>query len=555
MKDVRPCAASIAILSFILLAAGCGGDSSSSGPTAASPTPAAVCSQPPGGTVGLTASGLYLFNSRPGVATPQIQEFTTELSSGSATQVRTVATGAGLYNLIFTANGAFAYGLDANGNLWGYKVNPGNGELTSLGILASGLPSGLPSSTSNTTLTIYGSITLWVMTATGLLGDQNTTIEFPINSDGTLGSSTSVALIGYAFTPFIPPSSSQASALPTALWADDQNAQGAFTLRVYPVDMNGMISGTPIQSLSGAPPNAASPPNAFAYALAGPEGPLDTFATAVNGTITPVSSATLPGTSLAGYGILSPVPTYGGALDVYTGDFSTLLIFPVSSNGVLGSLGSTTLACGSFPCVPQFPFASKVTSASDPLPPLATSLPSVWMIPRGDQSGTSIPSTINEFTVNSDGSINTSLAGSVSAPSSIGGLVPGQGPYSYGISGAGGLIDFTGEIYGYRVSSTGALTALGSFVGPSISGFELETLAPFPPEDFTNSPVALFVQNYNQDFAPPFLNQDGGTVSIYSLCAQGMPSSTTPTSTLTVPFAAAETYVVLTNGAVLAGKY
>jgi hypothetical protein len=61
-----------------------------------------------------------------------------------------------------------------------------------------------------------------------------------------------------------------------------------------------------------------------------------------------------------------------------------------------------------------------------------------------------------------------------------------------------GLAAQSGTIFGYGVSSSGILNALGSFSGASFEANQSTKVAPFPPEDFTTSPLALFVENYSE---------------------------------------------------------
>jgi hypothetical protein len=278
--------ASALTLLLTLVVAGCGSDSSS----ARSAAPVPVCSKP-GPAMGVASGGLYVFNSGPGNAAPQILEYSTSLSSGATVKSGSVATGEGLTNLVFTHNGAWAYGLDANGNVWGYRVDPaGSGRLTSLGIVASGLPA----LSFSTKLILYRSGMLWVVDVTGSLNPMTTIHEYPINANGTLAPATTLTLTGFGLTPFVPPNSAPSNMVPTAVWLYQQSGM-TVTLSVYPVNGSGTISGIAIQTLAtGAFLGVARGPATFAYGSSGPAGRLVTFTTAHDGTLTPVSDVPLP---------------------------------------------------------------------------------------------------------------------------------------------------------------------------------------------------------------------------------------------------------------------
>jgi hypothetical protein len=497
--------------------------------------------------MGVAAGGLYVFDSGPGNAAPQILEYATSLSSGTIVKSGSVGTGAGLTNLVFTHNGAWAYGLDSNGNVWGYRVDPaGSGGLTSLGIVASGLPA----LSFDTTLIVYRSSTLWVVDVTGSLNPATTVHEYPINANGTLASATALTLTGFGLTPFIPPNSAPSNMIPTAVWLYQQSAAST-TLSVYPVSSSGSINSTAIQTLAtDATLAVARGPATFAYGSVSP-AEIVTFTTAHDGTLTPMSDTPLPPTSSVGWFFANIVPEVGSTLDLYNPDVDAVLVFPVGLTGTLGSLLQeiSPECCG---LQPQFPFTRKVNLSTGPVPPALTPLPTLWFLPRFDSGS----STITEHAINSDGAINATATASVPAPPNMGlngaavDLAPGQGPFSYGLDAQ------SGAIFGYGVSAVGALNALGSFSGSAFAANGSTRVAPFPPEDFTNSPVALFVGNYSEFFSTTVpLLFSGGTVTEYSLCAQGMPSASAPLATIAVPFATAESYLVLSNGSVVTGTF
>jgi hypothetical protein len=99
-------------------------------------------------------------------------------------------------------DGKFAYGLDSQGNVWGYAFDEKDQTLTSLGVLASGLPAG------SQLFGIFGSDAVWIDNVSGQIGSRTTTIfQYPIEQEGKLGTATTVSLSGGGPEPFIPPDS------------------------------------------------------------------------------------------------------------------------------------------------------------------------------------------------------------------------------------------------------------------------------------------------------------------------------------------------------------
>jgi hypothetical protein len=389
---------------------------------------------------------------------------------------------------------------------------------------------------------------LWVIDRADVPPPPTTTVRgYQINADGTLASPTTLNLPGFDLTPFIPPDSASSGTGATAVWLYQQSGP-TLNLSVYPVNSIGSINGVALQTLStDAILAVARGPATFAYGLASPVK-LVTFTTAHDGTLTSASSVSLPPTALVGWSLADIVPEIGGTLDLFSPNTGSLLVFPVNSTGMVGSLLQEISPEGNAH-LPQFPFMHKVDLSSGPIPPALTPLPTIWFLPLGSPSS----STIVEHAINSDGTIASEAAGEVPSPPNLGlngavvRLTPGQGLFSYGLDAQ------SGTIFGYGVGSSGMLNALGSFSGASFEANGSTKIAPFPPEDFTTSPIALFVENYSEVGGP--LVFSGGTVTEYSLCAQGMPSSSTPISVIDVPFATAESYVVLSNGSVLTNPF
>jgi hypothetical protein len=217
----------------------------------------------------------------------------------------------------------------------------------------------------------------------------------------------------------------------------------------------------------------------------------------------------------------------------------------------------------------------------------------MWMIPFASTTGAPA---IDEYAINADGTLNTTPVASISTGNSLLGLDPGQAPFSY-------AVDITnGNIFAYSLTTEGMLSDLGSFAGPAIPAGSAVRTAVFPPEDFTDAPVALFaeVENRNASVIPtngdlPLLypltlvpivgtplpgedhdfpsyplnllaeveNQNaapspffsGGTVNIYRLGREGLPLLGLSPTVIQVPFAEPETYLILKNGIVLAGRF
>ncbi len=365
--------------------------------------------------------------------------------------------------------------------------------------------------------------------------------QFPINSNGTLGPVTTVTLPGVAI-PFVP--SGPATSLgqtPTAVWAFFPHD----AMSVFPVSSTGAISSVASQESALPTGLVQADSGGFAYGnFFTATGDLATFTTAQDGTLTLVSNVPLPPGSVADSSVVSdlPVPNVGGTIDLY--DAQSVLVYPVTSTGVVGSLlQQKPLICIS--CLLQGPLSHKVNPGSAPPTFTISPLPTLWQVP-----GYGTSNVIPQYALNSDGSLNATPTNVPAPPlmennngtNNLVGLTPGQGPFSYAIDIS------SGAIYGYGVGATGKLTALGKFNAPLNQ--QGEAVTTFPPEDFTNSPVALFVTNGGTG-----LNQYKRAISvnIYSLCGNGMPSSSTPTpvGTISVPFSTPESFVVLNNGAVV----
>jgi len=481
-------------------------------PSAGHPTPTPA----PGGTpFAIKAAGIYVFNTAIGVTTPEIVEYQTTISSGATSQSTTVATGTGVSRLECTPNGKDCYGLDSADNIWGYSVQSSTGLLTSVGS-----PIAPPGGSAPNSLQFYDSSVLWAA-ATNFIGGTITFEQYPINSDGTLGLPTAATLTGSNFQTFSPPGSN----VPTALWLVSPGSGGLFTLNVYPVNSNGTINETSIQTITvPAEFLFRATTAAFAYAVAGTFGnpqTLDTFSLSSNGELTANPTVALPATTAFWGSANLFVPGIGNTLDLFDEASFNLVVYPVSSNGVVGtSLQSMTLGG-----IPEFPFSESINTSSGAAS--LSLLPTLWVHPAGS-------TTISEFAIDSNGTIGAS-SGSVTTGAGVEAL-PEVAPLTYGIDST------AGAIYGYQVSSAGALTSLGSFAPAVPSGQKLEEAAPFKPIIFSANPVALFV--YTQS------NSGGAAqLEVYPLGSNGMPAAmVAPLDTISFTGQTTESYVILQNG-------
>jgi hypothetical protein len=237
-------------IAFSAFALGCGSDSSSGQIANASPTASASCTKP-GPTAGVAAGGFLVFDSAPANGSPRILEYSTSLSTGSTANSGSVITGSGVSNLVFTSNGAWTYGRDSKGNIWGYKVDfaNGGGLLAAIGMVVSGLPT----TSTITDLIVYRSSMLWVIDRQDFPSPPMTTVrQYRINADGTLAPPTAVTLPGFDLTPFVAPDSVSfvpSGIAPTAVWVYQQTG-AILNLSVYPVNSSGIINGVALQTLS-----------------------------------------------------------------------------------------------------------------------------------------------------------------------------------------------------------------------------------------------------------------------------------------------------------------
>lgn len=402
--------------------------------------------------------------------------------------------------------------MDSGGDIWGYSVNSGTGMLTSLGIVASGQ--------TNARLQIYGSGVLWAAISS-LLSPTITVTQFPINSGGTLGSSTTVSLAGVSFEPFIP----AGATVPSAVWAFG-TALPVGTCNVYSVSSSGFIGGTPIQTLS-APSLVLASTTAFAYGVSSPgisnTQSLYTFSTSANGTLTAVSTVSLP--PLTSSSLWEPVaafvPEIGSTLDLFN-TAGAFAVYPVGATGSVGSpLQTTTLAS----TLPLLPFSITINTSTGQ--PSLTLLPILWSTSSGS---------ITEYPIGSNGTLGAS-SGSVAAGAQMLPPLPPESPFSWGVDQA------TSNIYAYGVNaSTGALTLAGTFSGPPLAAGTSELVAPFLPPVYSTTPVALFVYQ--------IIGSTGGAtvnVTVYPLASTGLASGA-PITTITSAGQSVESFIVLQNG-------
>ena len=351
------------------------GSTAGSGEATPTPTPSDAPTPTPTSTAGsgtpfaIQAAGIYVFNSGQGVASPQIVEYSTDPSTGETSQSGSVAAGAGLLALTFTPGGQYAYGFDSAGNVWGYAVSS-TAALTSVGSPAAPPVGGGPF----TWLQTYGSSMLWAVNQSGADNSVSpiTVVQYPINSDGTLASPTTVTLTGGNIEPFTPPGSS----LPTAVWAFWNNDEAGIllsTLNVYPVNSDGTINGTSIQSITAPNRLVEATTGAFAFGVGQPNPPplqpspptpptqplpqplpspaLYIFSLGSDGTLTANPTVSLPETD-GFWGPANPLAPGIGST-IYLTDYSSLLVYPVSSDGVVGTILQDTMLAG----LPQFPLS------------------------------------------------------------------------------------------------------------------------------------------------------------------------------------------------------
>ena len=487
-------------------------------PTAghATPTPAPTAGS--GTPFAIQAAGLYAFNTGSTVTSPQIVEYQTTVSSGATSQSGTVATGTGVRGLSCTFNGNYCYGLDSTGNIWGYSVQSSTGLLTSVGS-----PTAPPSGSVPSSLEFYGSSVLWAA-APNFIGGTITFEQYPINGDGALGTPTAATLTGSEFQMFFAPGSK----VQTAVWAVSGSA-GSFTLNVYPVNSNGTISATSIQAI--AVPEVflfGATTGGFAYSVAGTSGSaltLYTFSLSSNGTLTANPTVALPTTT----GFWGPanifVPGIGNTLDLVDETSSNnFLVYPINSSGVVG----TSLQSMPLGGIAEFPFSESINTSSGAA--ALSLLPTLWVHAPGS-------TTIDEFAISSSNGTIGASSGSVTTGAGVEGLSE-IAPLTYGIDST------AGAVWGYQVSSDGALTSLGSFAPAIPSGQAFEQAAPFKPILYSASPVALFVYSESS-------SGEAAQLQIYPVGSNGMPAAmATPLDTISFTGESTESYVILQNGEV-----
>ncbi len=485
-------------------------------PKSATLTPTPVASGTP---FAVQAAGIYVFNTGPGVSPAQVLQYTTSLATGATSLSTMAASGTGMVRLEFTPDGKHAYGLDSSGNIWGYSVSS-TGALTPAGSAPTAPPTG---TAAPTFLQAPTSSILWVQSSTAT---STIVQQYPIKSDGTLGSPTAVTLgVAEDILPFSP----QGSTVPTGVWALSITATDtgmiSETITVYPVNSDGTINSASIQTVTAPfdffPFPDTTPTFAYGIEATSPSAQtLNTYSIATNGTFTANATVSLPAatsnwepSTLFGLGVGGTINLYS-ALNVGSG---SLLVYPISSSGGVGSILSNMPLAGS----PEFPFSDTVAPSGAAA---FSYLPTLWVF-----SGST---TIDEFTINSNGAIGGS-SGSVATGSGVTGLYPEQSPFAYGLDTT------SGTVYAYLVSSAGALTLGGSFVPTVPAGQNLEPTSfyPFPPVYYSSNPVALFVYASSAS---------SGTIWVYPLGSNGTPSGS-PLDTISTT-GAVEAYVVFQNG-------
>jgi len=215
-------------------------------------------------------------------------------------------------------------------------------------------------------------------------------------------------------------------------------------------------------------------------------------------------------------------PEIGPTLDLLDSSFD-LLVYPISSSGVLGTVFPETALTGS----PEFPYSTTFNTSTGVS--TYSELPILWV-------HTPASTTIDEFAINSDGTIGAS-SGSVTTGSGVFLLEPEQSPFSYGIDETSGIV------YEYQVSSGGVLTSTGSFTPAVPSGQILfEDAFPFKAT-YSGNPVALFLYAFGE-------SGDTGTILVYSLGSNGT-AGATPLDTISTFGQPSESYMVFQNGQVL----
>jgi hypothetical protein len=475
------------------------------------------------GNGAIVGAGIFNFNTGAGVTSPEIVEYTVNPSTGATSQAGTVATGSGAGFVAFTQDGKHAYAV-GGGDIWGYSVQSGTVLLTSLGKVAQNpmVNAAVP----------YGSSILWALNENNTLGTL-TVSQYPIKSGGTLGTPTTVSLSGGTLLPYTPPGAT----LPTAVWAfspiNFSSPESLLTLNVYPVNA-GLIGSTALQTIQVPASPIQATTGAYLYGIGGTTQTLYTFSLASNGTLTPQSQLVLP-TPAAGFWeipLSSTVPAIGGTIDVF--DFTgteatpgTLNVYPISANGTVGSL----LQSSPFSDEVQFLSSKSMTSSGVSVTQLPTMLAYVVQ-----------STSIDEFPINSDGTIG-SMSGSVTIGKDAGMLIPGGPPFSF-------AEDTQGFIYPYDVSSTGTLTALTSFAGPPVvTGFSAENLGLFPPQPYSSTPVALFV-----DTVTVSGSTESAVLTVYPLGSGGEPTNTSP-SPIQLSSIIVQTYVLLGNGQIVPSAF
>jgi len=266
---------------------------------------------------------------------------------------------------------------------------------------------------------------------------------------------------------------------------------------------------------------------AFAYGVSGAgissAQTLYTFSTSTNGTLTAVSTVSLPSLSTSGSWepIATFVPGIGGTLDLYN-TAGAFAVYPVSATGSVGALLQTATLSTTLPVIP---FSITINTSTGQ--PSLNLLPILWATASGS---------ITEYPIGSNGTLGAS-SGSVAAGTQMLPPLPAESPFSWGVDEA------TGNIYAYGVNaSTGALTLAGTFSGPPLISGTSELVAPFMPPVYSATPVALFV--YQISSSSSGLATD---VTVYPLASTGLASGA-PISTITSAGQSVESFIVLQNG-------
>ena len=185
-----------------------------------------------------------------------INEYPIDPTTGVVTSStpQTVTTGPGVLGVAFNENNSYAYAIDGNDNIWVYSANNGiltySKEYSLSQYLTSANYSALPSGYSDNNGFIQTVLnTLYVILPSTQYGE--TLVAIPINSDGSLGVSSEIAIQDYQGNYHQYNFNSSTKFFNNVVLEVYNTTAGAYELNAYSLNSSGMISSaTPISTIS-----------------------------------------------------------------------------------------------------------------------------------------------------------------------------------------------------------------------------------------------------------------------------------------------------------------